>query len=210
MDPRVKILILVLFDALIVAKEVLLLHVFLFSLLIFLAFSLQRRKFAGFLKGFLPMVLTVFVIGYLFISPADAILLSLRFSELIVASYIFFALTDAEEISKALLSMKVPYNFVFIFTSAIRYVELVKVKFREIREAQMGRGLEVKLRNFQAILVPLIVGIFVLADELAEALESRGFTCKDRSFFEPPGWKFRDTVYTLLVIGVFLALFLTI
>ncbi len=210
MDPRVKLLILILFDVFVILKEILPLHLIVFSILVFSGFFTDRKRFFSFSKGFIPMMITIFIIGYVFISLEEAILLSLRFSELIIGSYIFFHFTDADEIAKALLGLKFPYNFVFIFTSAIRYVELVRVKFHEIKEAQQGRGIEIKLRNFHAILIPLIVGIFVLADELAEALESRGFTCKNRTFYEPLKWKFRDTVVSLSAVFLFFVLILLI
>ncbi len=209
-DPRSKILILILIDILIIVKQLIAFHSGLFLILLLVAFVVGKRKFIGFFKGFFPMMVTVFLIGWLFISLRDGFLLTLRFAELILASFVFFQTTTVDEMSKALLALRLPYNFVFIFSSAVRYVDLISVKFREIKEAQRARGIDVKLKNFHAILLPLIVGIFVLAEDLAEALESRGFTCKKRTIFKPLQWEALDTIISLISLGIFAALMVVI
>ncbi len=207
MDPRVKLLILILFDVLVIVKGTLTFHLPAFSALVIFSVAFAGvRETWKFLKKFLFMMLTVFVIGWIFISLEEGFLTALRFGELILSSFVFFKKTDADEISRALLALKLPYNFVFIFTSAFRYVELIGVKLREIKEAQQARGLDVSWRNFQVLILPLLVGIFVLADDLAEALESRGFTCKNRTTYDPLKWTWKDSLISVAAILVFLFL----
>ncbi len=209
-DPRSKMLILLLIDVLIIVKQSVVFHSGLFLILLIVAFIVGKKKFIGFFKGFFPMMVTVFLIGWLFISLQDGFLLTLRFAELILSSFVFFQTTTVDKMSKVLLALRLPYNFVFIFSSAVRYVDLISVKFREIKEAQKARGIDIKLKNFHAILLPLIVGIFVLAEALAEALESRGFTCEKRTIFRPLRWRIVDTLISLISLGIFASLMVVI
>ncbi len=209
-DPRAKILILILADFLIIAKNFVYFHVALFVVLITIDLIIGQRKFLKFFKGFAPMMLTVFLIGWIFISQKEGVILTLRFGELVLSAFVFFQTTTVDEMSKALLALKLPYSFVFIFSSSVRYVELISVKFREIKEAQKARGIDVKLRNFHSILLPLVVGIFVLAEDLAEALESRGFTCKKRTIYRPLTWRFGDTLISVGVLLLFIVLMIVV
>lgn len=209
-DPRAKILILILVDILIIVKNPILFHTGLFLILLGIAAIIGKKKFVSFFKGFSPMMITVFLIGWLFISIGDGILLTLRFGELVLSSFIFFQTTTVDEMSKALLALKLSYSFVFIFSSAVRYVDLISIKFKEIKEAQKARGIDMRLKNFHAILLPLIVGIFVLAEDLAEALESRGFTCKKRTIFRPLHWRWNDTLVSLMSLVLFVYLLISV
>ncbi|MBN9058653.1 MAG: energy-coupling factor transporter transmembrane protein EcfT, partial [Rhizobiales bacterium] len=55
---------------------------------------------------------------------------------------------------------------------AIRFVPLISEEFRHIREAQAARGLAA---NPLALIVPLIIRTLKSADELADAIEARGY-----------------------------------
>ncbi len=57
-------------------------------------------------------------------------------------------------------------------TLAIRFVPLIVEEAREIREAQAARGLE---GSILALAVPLLVRIVVRSQELADAIDARGF-----------------------------------
>ena len=57
-------------------------------------------------------------------------------------------------------------------TLALRFVPLITQEAREIREAQAARGLE---GSVVALAVPLLVRILVRAEELADAIDARGF-----------------------------------
>jgi energy-coupling factor transport system permease protein len=65
-------------------------------------------------------------------------------------------------------------------------VPLIRLKIRHIIDAQSSRGIDLRPRlrnvgNFMALLMPLLAQSFVLSDELAVAMESRGFGRKGRS-----------------------------
>ncbi len=133
-----------------------------------------------------PMVCLVFVIAYFSFEAWVAFLLSLRLFNLLTVSFIFFHTISPEEMGDGLREMGIPYEVVFILTTAMRYVPLIGSKIRNIIDAQQSRGIDLRPRlknavNFMALLMPLLVQSFLLADDLALAMETRGFGRKGRS-----------------------------
>lgn len=133
------------------------------------------------------MVALVFVVAYLSFDTQTALLLSLRLLNLLTVSFVFFHRLTPDELGDALKKMGVPHAFAFILTGGMRYVPLIGQKIRHIMNAQQSRGIDLRPRignipNFMALLIPLLVQSFVLSDELAIAMESRGFARKDRSW----------------------------
>lgn len=132
-----------------------------------------------------PIVL-VFGIGLIFYDFYTAVILTLRLFNLLAVSAIFFRALDANELGGALRKVGVPFTPAFILTTALRYVPLMTRKIRNIRDAQQARGIDLRPRfknlpNLAALLVPLAVQSFILADDLALAMESRGFRRRGRS-----------------------------
>lgn len=106
----------------------------------------------------------------------------------------------------ALRHLKVPYPVVFILTTAMRFVPLLRQKIRRITSAQASRGIDLRPRlknipNFTALLVPLVVQAFILSDDLAVAMESRGFGCKGRSMRRQCRLKIRDYAWMLIFLA---------
>lgn len=157
------------------------------------ALLLTTLSLFGFHKGLLPalrlilpMAALVFIVGYLFFDLDSAVYMSLRLFDLLAVSFIFFKALDPEELGVALRQLKVPYAFVFILTTAMRFVPLIRQKIGKIMAAQKSRGIDLRPRlknlpNLTALLIPLIVQSFILSDDLAVAMESRGFARKGRS-----------------------------
>jgi energy-coupling factor transport system permease protein len=132
------------------------------------------------------MIVLVFMIGLIFFGLEDALLLSMRLFTLLTVSLIFFHVTDPQEMGDALQKLGLPFEFSFILTTAMRYVPLMGRKVRQISDAQQARGIDLKpglknIPNLMALMIPLLTQSFMLADDLALAMESRGFGCKGRS-----------------------------
>ncbi len=115
-----------------------------------------------------------------------AFLLSVRLINLLTVSIILFHTITPEEMGDGLGKIGIPYEVVFILTTAMRYVPLIESKIRNITSAKQSRGIDLRLRlnnavNFMALQVPLLVQSCLLSDELAMAMETRGFGRKGRS-----------------------------
>ena len=132
------------------------------------------------------MLILVFIIGLIFFDLLTAVFLVIRLFTLLTVSSIFFFSIDPHEMGNAVRKMGVPYEISFILTTAMRYVPMIGRKVRQISDAQQSRGIDLRPRfknipNFMALMMPLLFQSFILADDLALAMESRGFGCKARS-----------------------------
>jgi energy-coupling factor transport system permease protein len=159
------------------------------------------------LKLIWPMVAMVFVISWFFLDHQMALLLALRLIDLLTVSFILFQLISPEQMAEALKKLGVPYSFAFILTTAMRYVPLIGQRIRHIRDAQLSRGIDLRPRlrnaaNFMALLMPLLVQSFVLSEELAVAMETRGFACKGRTSRRHYRLTWRD--YSLMLAALLL------
>jgi energy-coupling factor transport system permease protein len=157
------------------------------------------------------MVCLVFVIALFSFDIQVALLLSIRLFNLLGVSFLFFRMASTDEVGAALNKMGIPYGFVFILTTAMRYVPLMGEKLRSIVDAQRSRGIDLRprlrnARNFMALLLPLLVQSFILSDELAMAMEARGFRRKGRSSRR----QYRLRIYEYVVMAASLVLLLAL
>ena len=168
------------------------------------------KEWAHSFRYFWPMLGLVFVIAFFSFNLQAALLLATRLFNLLTVSFVFFRTVTPEEMGATLNKLGVPYSFAFILTTAMRYVPLIRLKIRHIIDAQSSRGIDLRPRlrnvgNFMALLMPLLAQSFVLSDELAVAMESRGFGRKGRSSRRQYGLTFLDCS---LMVGALLLLVL--
>jgi len=144
------------------------------------------RQWIRSLRLLLPMTALVFIIALLTFDLNTGIQLSLRLINLLTVSFVFFQTISPDELGGSLTKMGIPYEFSFILTTSLRYVPLIARRIRAIVEAQRSRGIDLRPRvknvpHFLALLTPLLVQSFILSEQLAMAMEARGFTRKGRS-----------------------------
>lgn len=207
LDPRTKLLIgMVIITAVFIAGHpvslfcqlgIILSAVFLFKMSV---------PFFRSLKLIIPMVGLVFLISWISFERYSALLLCVRLFNLLTSSFLVFQFIRPEDLAAGLRKMKIPFGFVFMLTTAVRFVPLMQNKIRCIREAQMSRGIDLRLKlkntkNFMAMLGPLLVQSFVLADELAVAMEVRGYSRKNRSFRKDYRLGFPDYIIMVAAVG---------
>ncbi|MEM3078193.1 MAG: energy-coupling factor transporter transmembrane component T, partial [Nitrososphaerales archaeon] len=119
-----------------------------------------------------------------------------------------------------LLQLKLPYNYAFIATTALRFLPLLTNTRDLIIDAQKLRGLELEkvsfIKKFTAqipLLVPLIVTSLKLCDDLETAIESRAFSgSSKRTYLHELKIEYKDKVliyslFTITIIGVLIGLF---
>ncbi len=155
-------------------------------LLVSLPFLKLTGAWARSLRLLIPLVGLVFVIALLAFDIQVAYLLSLRLLNLLTLSFIFFQNLEPEELGDSMRKVGLPYEFSFILTTSMRYVPLIGKRIRRIIDAQRSRGIDLRPRlknlpHFMALLMPLLVQSFILSEELAMAMESRGFARKGRT-----------------------------
>lgn len=138
--------------------------------------------------------------------------MGLRLAAFVIASLLLLATTRNEEMTNALIKMKLPYPVAFALSTALRLVPTFAGAGATIVQAQVSRGLDLESRNVLSrfgTLIPLAVPMFVSAirytNLLAMALESRGFTpdSKRTLYYEPVMGR-RDWI-ALIVLSAILA-----
>ena len=212
LDPRTRIVLgLAAMGAVFIAREPRSLVVEWVLLMISLPLMRMARRWIHSLRFVLPMVGLVFAITLLSFDFQVALVLSMRLLNLLTVSLIFFGVVSPEEMGDVLVNIGIPYGFAFILITGMRYVPLIGQKIRNIMDAQLSRGIDLRPRlknatNFMALLVPLLVQSFVLSEDLAIAMESRGFGRKGRSArreYRFASWEYFLMVVSLLLLGGF-------
>ncbi len=140
---------------------------------------------------------------------------AIKIDSMIIAGLIFLSTTRTEEIVLGLIRLRVPYQAAFAFSLAIRMVPTIIGTAVTVTEAQRSRGLDLasggplrRLRNYIPLLVPIFLHTLRNTDQLAKALESRGFGARrERTSYLEIGFHGRD-VLALTAGGAILVGFL--
>ncbi len=133
----------------------------------------------------------------------------LKLAELIATTIIFLSTTKVEEFSYGLRALGVPYRVGFAITLAFRLAPLFIDSALEVVAAQSLRGHEFRrggplsrLRRYAPVMIPVFMGALRKANNMAMALEARGFGHSPRptSFAE---YRFtRSDLFALIALSV--------
>lgn len=150
---------------------------------------------------------------------ASRIMLLVLIMSLVTFTTTATSLTDAFVfLLGPLRHLRVPVeDLATMFSLAMRLIPVASEEARSIMLAQRARGMRFdqggplrRLRAVVPMLVPLLVGLFRRADELADAMEGRCYTGTGRTHLHSYRMGVRDGVFLLavvtmsLVVGVFL------
>lgn len=138
-----------------------------------------------------PLVMFALIAGIdaWMIGPEAAAIVFLRLAAIAAIAEAVTLTTTAGEMTAAFEAGLAPFarrglvdgrRVALTLTLAIRFVPVIVEEMREIREAQAARGLE---RSILALAVPLVVRVLVRAEDLADAIDARGFATSPP---EPP------------------------
>ncbi|MGA3190903.1 MAG: energy-coupling factor transporter transmembrane component T [Candidatus Bathyarchaeia archaeon] len=194
LDPRIKFLyVCAIFVAAIMFWELLPLIVLFLIQVPFVIIAGVRREWLRSMRGAAFLATVIFLTNFIFsfigagytVVPKNvegAVALTLRFVVLVESFSVFFLTTSPDHLGLALEQTHVPYEFVFAFTTAVRFVPVLAEEAQTIMDAQKARGLELergnflkRIRNYIPVLIPLIVSAIRRSLELAEAMESRAW-----------------------------------
>ncbi len=222
LDPRIKfIYVLGVFALAILFGEILPLFALFIMQIPFVLLAGVRKEWVRSLRGALFLATFIFLTNILFrfIGASYTILatdveysaaMTLRFIVLVESFSVFFLTTSPDHLGLALEQSRVPYEFSFAFTTAVRFVPVLAEEAQTIMDAQKARGLELekgsfmkRIRNYVPILIPLIVSAIRRSLELAEAMESRawGATKKRTNLYELKLHR-NDFALLLITIGI--------
>jgi len=220
LDPRIKfVYVCVVFVAAILFGEVIPLIALFLLPIPFVLLAGVKKEWLRSLRGALFLAVFIFVVnilsnfftsGYMLTALAveTSAAMTLRFVVLVESFSVFFLTTSPDHLGLALEQTRMPYEFAFAFTTAVRFVPVLAEEAQTIMDAQKARGLELekggflkRIRNYVPVLIPLIVSAIRRSLELAEAMESRAWGATKK----------RTNLYTLkLYRGDFILLAITI
>ena len=198
LDPRTKLLLTIFFAILVMIAdqqvEIASTYGLAFALLAALG---QLKAYLRWLRLVLPMAFFFGLVTWWSTSWPLGCLAGLKLLALTTVFFIFFATTLPEDLGNALVKMGMPYTVAFVLSAALQFVPVIGRKAKTVFDAQRARGIALApgwsaLRNYPAFFGPLLIQSFQLADELAEAMEARGFGNPQRSFLHTYRLQKRD------------------
>jgi energy-coupling factor transport system permease protein len=188
LDPRTKLIITLLAAAFVVISDPLPLVAAALGLLLpLLAVLGFFRIYLRWLMLVLPMALFFGGVTAWSVTAEAGILAGMKLLTLTTAAFIFFSATLPEDLGNALVKAGLPYPVAFVMSTALQFVPVMGRKARDVLDAQRSRGIPVEpgwsaLKHYPAFFIPLLLQSFQLAEELAEAMEARGFGRPGRTF----------------------------
>ena len=136
--------------------------------------------------------------------------MALKLTTFLAVGTLFLSTSKVEEFAYALTRLGVPYKLGFTMTLAFRLVPAFVEAGFTVVQAQRCRGFDFdrgsllqRLRRYVPVIVPVFIGALRRADNMAMALEARGFQSRrPRTFYQHYRFRVRDAVVLTGVIGV--------
>jgi energy-coupling factor transport system permease protein len=133
-----------------------------------------------------------------------------KLSTFLATGALFLSTTRIEEFAYAFTLLGLPYRISFTLTLAFRLVPLFVEAAFTVIQAQRCRGLDIhsgpllqRLRHYVLVLIPVFMGALRRADQMAIALEVRGFNSgRPRTSYQRAPWQMGDVLALLAVLGV--------
>jgi energy-coupling factor transport system permease protein len=168
------------------------------------------RSWLEFLRGLAFAAFSFLGIAWLAFGLKTGLVAGLRLLTLGTVFFLFFKTTPPEDLSNGLVKWGMPYSLAFVMTVSMEFVQILSRRAVNIRDAQRARGIPLEgvfttVAHLPAIMGPLLVQAFKLADELAEAMEARGFGAEGRRFRREPRFRKGDWILmggTLAVLAL--------
>ena len=225
LDPRIKfVYVCAIFVAAIIFWELLPLIILFLIQVPFVFLAGVKREWLRSMRGAAFLATIIFLTNFIFkfinagyvvtaSNLENAIAMTLRFVVLVESFSVFFLTTSPDHLGLALEQTRIPYEFCFAFTTAVRFVPVLAEEAQTIMDAQKARGLELergnflkRIRNYIPILIPLIVSAIRRSLELAEAMESRAWgATKNRTNLYVLKMHKGDIVLIAITVGILAA-----
>jgi energy-coupling factor transport system permease protein len=134
-----------------------------------------------------PPLVSIFGLEISRSAPRYALGMALKLAVILGAGILFLSVTRIEELAYALNLLGVPYKVGFTMSLAFRLVPVFLDAASTVVQAQRCRGLDFdrgnpweRLRRYIPVIVPVFMGALRRADNMAMALEARGFQSERR------------------------------
>lgn len=201
LDPRVKLIVVMCLSTMgVFIHNILVLFGILFiSFLVTIIFGAKILAVTKKLKSFIYLFIAISIMQSIF-SPSGTVLLSIkgvniltlgglekglimmeRMSIVLVSASIMTT-TTTRKVVQGLVQWKVPYEFAFMTSIAIRFLPIFMEELRDNLTAIQLRGIDFKkipfkkkIQIYSYIFTPIVAGTFIKSQKLSMAMETRAF-----------------------------------
>lgn len=225
LDPRTKMVMVICLSilALIYNTPDRLVLLLVFTVVLLIIFRFKLESVWGYLKPFLSLMLIIFMIQLLF-SPGGQVLLAIGPLPLIttnglsvaagvvlrivvvIAAAMLLTTFSSRDFILGLVQWKIPYELAFMVSIALRFLPVFRDEVRNVVTAVQLRGVELKkvpwgqkIELYRRLFFPIVYGAMYKAQQLAVAMEARGFRAYSRrTYLRRLNFCFADYVVTLV------------
>ena len=172
------------------------------------------KDLSGVMKGLSIFALILVLLQVIFYHGAyqEAIALGiamgLRMMTVVLSFLVFLSTTQYKDIILVLTEkMKLPYDYVFMFMTSLRFVPTFLNEAIQVGYAQQVRGCPIdsgnpwrKMKAYIAVALPLVLISLKKAERLAIAMETRGYGSNNRTYYKEPIISTLDYFVIFLVV----------
>lgn len=150
---------------------------------------------------------------------AEGTVLALRIFSMALTVFAWLYTTTQSDLVQSLVRLGIPHAWGMVLALALRYIPTFQWTYTLISEAQQARGLDIKgRRGFQRvrlmmpIFIAMIITAFRASNQLAMALEARGYSSQRSQRTTLHSLRFRAADYLfvmilMLIFGILLFLY---
>ena len=166
------------------------LSVLILAELLSLAFAGKLRSTLAASTGLFVFAVLLGLMQYAFGASLDfSIAIALKMLVMTLIFVLLLATTRLQDLTTALTTQcKVPYEYAFMLTTALRFVPDFLAESKAVREAQACRGYHPggnplkRFASYLAVVQPLVLRAITRSETMAVSLELRGFGAPGRTF----------------------------
>ena len=138
----------------------------------------------------------------------------LRLLAMTMVFIMLLATTKLQDLTASLvMQCKIPYEYAFMFTAALRFVPDFIAESHAVQEAQACRGLSLegnvfkRIKSYMSVIQPLLLKSLGRSETMALSLELRGFGGPTHSFAATVGLKSLDYIVIAVLVAITVVLF---
>lgn len=145
----------------------------------------------------------------------SGVAMAARMMTIVLSFLVLLSTTRIQDLVFTLVEkFKVPYDYAFMFMTALRFIPTFLGEVRQVSEAQQARGYALegfnpikKIRSYAPVTVPLVLISLNKAENLALAMETRGYSGGRRTYLKKPGvtgsdYFFVAALFLLLIFSI--------
>ena len=178
LDPRTKILILLTYSILsLLFNNFFILTALYITLVLFFILAKDFMKLLSYNKSLSFMIFFIFLLNIFYFNMDSAIAMIIRVLIMMDSFLLFFTTIHPDELAQSVYKMKIPYKYALGISLAARFVPNLTSEARNIREAQMSRGIDFqkgkflyKIKKYIPLLIPLYISAIRKAHFIAESM----------------------------------------